>query len=201
MGCRSSMPYLQGKSYHSYPEPNQSNSKYTAQLSATTFSPVYPFILLFHLSFCLVLINKLKLYAQDNQLLTLELLYRWKMRRCVHIFIFVILQNPNLYAVWILSMLIYNQVANGCFIFQSFYKENCFDGKLNKSLAFLPENLQRWSNADHRKCQVLWRKFHTMYNVAVSEVKSNFPSTFVSKVRDWLGGDDELMKEAYHQVR
>ncbi|PSN58498.1 hypothetical protein C0J52_00771 [Blattella germanica] len=80
-----------------------------------------------------------------------------------------------------------------------FYKDNCFDGKLENTLARLPENLGKWSKAYHRKCQILWRKFHTIYKVDVREGGILFPKSFVAKVRSWLGGNEELMKEAYHQ--
>ncbi|KAJ9582872.1 hypothetical protein L9F63_022784, partial [Diploptera punctata] len=82
---------------------------------------------------------------------------------------------------------------------QPFYRDNCFDGKLESSLSQLPDNLERWSKAYNRKCQILWRKFHTMFKVNVREGGISFPTTFIKKVRQWLGENDELLKEAYNQ--
>jgi len=56
------------------------------------------------------------------------------------------------------------------------------------------------SRAYDRKCQILWRKFHTIYLVNVREGKQSFPPNFVYKIRLWLGDNDDLMKEVYNQV-
>ncbi|XP_069693300.1 uncharacterized protein [Periplaneta americana] len=82
---------------------------------------------------------------------------------------------------------------------KEFYQENCFDGKFANTLAKLPDNLLKWSKAYHRKCQILWRKFHTIYKVNVREGKQTFPPLFVEKVRRWMGNDDELLKQVYKQ--
>lgn len=82
---------------------------------------------------------------------------------------------------------------------QEFYQENCFEGNLEHTLARLPENLLKWSKAYHRKCQILWKKFHTIYLVNVREAKQIFPPSFLSEVRHWLGDNDKLLKEAYNQ--
>lgn len=87
----------------------------------------------------------------------------------------------------------------GSLMEKEYYHENCFEGNLSHTLAKLPENLLKLSKAYDRKCQILWRKFHTIYLVNVREGKQSFPPNFVYKVRRWLGDNDDLMKEVYNQ--
>ncbi|KDR16481.1 uncharacterized protein LOC110832564 [Zootermopsis nevadensis] len=82
---------------------------------------------------------------------------------------------------------------------REFYEQNCFEGRLEHTLAKLPDNLLKWSKAYHRTCQILWKKFHTIYVVNVREGKQNFPQNFIKVVRHWLADNEELLKEAYNQ--
>ncbi|PNF23810.1 hypothetical protein B7P43_G16122 [Cryptotermes secundus] len=82
---------------------------------------------------------------------------------------------------------------------QEFYQENCFQGDLELTLNRLHENLLKWSKAYHRKCQILWKKFHTIYRVNVREAKQSFPPPFLREVRHWLGDNDKLLKQVHNQ--
>jgi hypothetical protein len=80
------------------------------------------------------------------------------------------------------------------------YLDTCFDSKLDLSIGSLGPNLQTWSQAIDRHCQILWGKFQNMYSVSVRRGLLHFPSKFKHKVLGWLGNNNELMKQMYNQT-
>ena len=84
--------------------------------------------------------------------------------------------------------------------FQVKYADLCFEGGLKRSIANLDENLQAWSQAIDRKCQILYGKYQDMYSVSIRRGHLHLPTKFQGTVLRWLGNDAELVKTVSNQV-
>ncbi|CAB3365786.1 Hypothetical predicted protein [Cloeon dipterum] len=83
---------------------------------------------------------------------------------------------------------------------QTKYSELCFEDGLKPSIANLDENLQSWSQAIDRKCQILYGKYQDLYSVSVRRGALHLPARFKGKVLKWMGGDHKLVSKVYNQT-
>ncbi|XP_046406143.1 uncharacterized protein LOC124171040 [Ischnura elegans] len=76
---------------------------------------------------------------------------------------------------------------------QEWYEINCFDGKLHESIGKTPNNLDSWSQAFERKCQILWSKFQRIYSVDVREGRIEYSRDFENKLKSWFHNKEDLV--------
>ncbi|XP_071438721.1 uncharacterized protein [Hetaerina americana] len=77
---------------------------------------------------------------------------------------------------------------------QDWYEMNCFDGKLHSTIGKTPVNLDSWSQAFERRCQILWGKFQKIYTVDVREGKIEYSNAFENKLKLWFHDMEYLVQ-------
>ncbi|KAG8225688.1 hypothetical protein J437_LFUL001720 [Ladona fulva] len=143
---------------------------------------------------------------------TRHLLRNFKMSRCLsikyvtHFLLFLLGMTllATLYQPMVVKKDEYKQSSLSIFLDnlkdQEWYRINCFDGKLYYTIEKMPLNLDLWSQAFERKCQILWSKFQKIYSVDVREGKLEFPMQFESKLQRWFYNLDPSLKEIRTQT-
>lgn len=82
---------------------------------------------------------------------------------------------------------------------QTWFQKTCLPSQRQVSIENLSEILSTWAMSSNAKCRQLLAKFHSLYQVSTRNASVLLPKPFQTKVRKWLGNDDKLYKDVYHQ--
>ncbi|XP_055881891.1 uncharacterized protein LOC106066092 isoform X2 [Biomphalaria glabrata] len=67
------------------------------------------------------------------------------------------------------------------------------------TISGIPDLLPAWSRSHNSHCRELYDKFTCIYAVEKRQGTVKIPDSFVLKVKDWLGNNNELYQELYKQ--
>ncbi|KAL9959805.1 hypothetical protein ACROYT_G033161 [Oculina patagonica] len=77
------------------------------------------------------------------------------------------------------------------------FKKNCLETVTDsEGIGNLGKFVDAWKNALSTNCRDLYKKFSDIYHVRDRTAPLKIPDTFAPKVLKWLGGKEELLKEA-----
>lgn len=81
-------------------------------------------------------------------------------------------------------------------------KLSCLNDKqLKLKFSNLKNILDIWSSNDNDECKRVYESYMSIYDVNVKTSHVNIPNTFMSKVKSWLGNDENLFQRVHDQVR
>ncbi|KAL8611267.1 hypothetical protein ACOMHN_013698 [Nucella lapillus] len=82
---------------------------------------------------------------------------------------------------------------------QIWFQKTCLPSKKTVSIENLSEILSLWALSTNAECRQLLAKFQSLYHVSTRNASVVLPKPFQSKVRKWLGNNEKLYGEVYHQ--
>ncbi|XP_041346848.1 uncharacterized protein LOC121366469 [Gigantopelta aegis] len=89
------------------------------------------------------------------------------------------------------------------FLLPSQYNQDWFITKcvigFHFSITDLSSILQQWSKSKDPSCRNLFKRFSSVYDVENRKAPLLFPGPFQSKVRLWVGNNEKLFQQAFHQ--
>lgn len=81
----------------------------------------------------------------------------------------------------------------------TWYRFNCVPTVREFSIANLGTILSEWSKSTDVQCRKLLSTFQTIYAVSLRNGSVSLPVPFQAKVKKWLGNNEELFKDVFHQ--
>ncbi|XP_067683776.1 uncharacterized protein [Haliotis asinina] len=81
---------------------------------------------------------------------------------------------------------------------QKYFDERCFRST-DMSIGTLDSFVKEWGMSSKAECRDLYQRFTAMFSVSKRPAPLILPKPFQAKVKNWLGGSEELFQQVYKQ--
>lgn len=79
------------------------------------------------------------------------------------------------------------------------FKDKCIKNSQTLSIENLDSIVNEWSKSNDEFCATNYNLFQTIYEVRAKQNRLSMEEEFAVKVKQWLGNNEELMKNVYNQ--